>query len=68
MTINLNYLLTRKDFTTSLNNTLNEIVAGEGFLWTEVTGPQALTTNNGYVTNNSSLVTLTLPVTAAFGG
>lgn len=36
--------------------------------WTEVTGTsQSMAINNGYVANNASLVTLTLPATAAVG-
>lgn len=40
-----------------------------GFDWNEVLvmGPTAMAVNNGYVANNAGLVTLTLPVTAAFG-
>ncbi len=38
------------------------------FAWNEVTGTsQAGAVNNGYVTNNVGLVTVTLPSTAAFG-
>ena len=39
------------------------------FLWSEVivVGPTSMVANNGYVTNNAAPVTLTLPVTAAFG-
>jgi hypothetical protein len=41
---------------------------GSGIGWTEVTGTtQAATPDNGYVSNNVSLVSVTLPVTAAFG-
>lgn len=41
---------------------------GSGIGWTEVTGTtQAMVADAGYVANNGSLVTLTLPVTAAFG-
>ncbi len=41
---------------------------GSGIGWTEVTGTtQAMTADSGWVTNNGALVTLTLPVTAAFG-
>lgn len=41
---------------------------GSGVGWTEVTGTtQAMVPDGGYVTNNAGLVTLTLPVTAAFG-
>lgn len=39
-----------------------------GFSWTDVSGTsQAMSPFNGYVADNSGLVTLTLPVTAAFG-
>lgn len=39
-----------------------------GFSWNEVTGTsQAMAVNSGYVLNNASLVTATLPSTAAFG-
>ncbi len=41
---------------------------GSGIGWTEVTGTtQAMIADAGYVANNGSLVTLTLPATAAFG-
>lgn len=41
---------------------------GSGIGWTEVTGAsQAMVADNGYVANNAGLVTLTLPLTAAFG-
>jgi len=41
---------------------------GSGIGWTEVTTTsQAATADNGYVTNNAGLVTVTLPATAAFG-
>jgi hypothetical protein len=41
---------------------------GGGYTWTEVTGTtQTMTANNGYITNNPALVTLTLPATAALG-
>lgn len=39
-----------------------------GLSWTDVTGTtQAVAVNNGYVADNASLVTFTLPGTAAFG-
>jgi len=39
-----------------------------GIIWNEVTGTsQAAAVNNGYVANNASQVTITLPDTAAFG-
>jgi len=41
---------------------------GSGIGWTEVTGASVtMSADNGYVTNNAGLVTLTLPATAAFG-
>lgn len=41
---------------------------GGGITWNEVTGTtQAISVNNGYIANNGSLVTLTLPATAAVG-
>lgn len=41
---------------------------GSGIGWTEVTGTsQSAVADNGYVTNNAGLVTVTLPTTAAFG-
>lgn len=41
---------------------------GSGIGWTEVTGTtQAMTADSAWVANNAGLVTLTLPVTAAFG-
>jgi hypothetical protein len=43
--------------------TLNSI--GGGLTWTDVTGTtQSMAVNNGYLADNSSLVTLTLPSTA----
>jgi hypothetical protein len=41
---------------------------GSGIGWTEVTGTsQTMAADNGYVSSNPALVTLTLPATAAFG-
>lgn len=41
---------------------------GGGMTWTEVTGTsQSAAVNNGYITNNVGLVTVTLPSTAAVG-
>lgn len=41
---------------------------GGAMTWTEVTGTsQAAAVNNGYITNNVALVTVTLPSTAAVG-
>lgn len=46
-----------------------QLAASSGFTWNEVVvmGPTSMVANNGYVANNAGLVTLTLPVTAAFG-
>lgn len=55
----------------SIANAANSVTisgTGSGIGWTEVAGTsQAMTADNGYVANNAGLVTLTLPVTAAFG-
>lgn len=41
---------------------------GGGITWNEVTGTsQSMAVDNGYIANNASLVTLTLPATAAVG-
>lgn len=41
---------------------------GGGYQWTEVTGTtQAIAANQGYISSNGSVVTLTLPVTSAVG-
>jgi hypothetical protein len=46
-----------------------QLAGSSGFTWNEVVvmGPTSMVANNGYVANNAGLVTLTLPVTAAFG-
>ena len=42
--------------------------SGGGLTWTEVTGTtQSASADNGYITNNESLVTVTLPSTCAVG-
>lgn len=47
--------------------TINSTASG-GLTWNEVTGiSQSASINNGYITNNASLVTVTLPSTAAVG-
>lgn len=55
----------------SIANTAGHITisgTGGGYSWTEVTGTtQAISVNNGYIANNSGLVTLTLPATANVG-
>lgn len=41
---------------------------GQGITWNEVTGTsQTAAVNNGYITNNAGLVTVTLPSTASIG-
>jgi len=43
-------------------------IASTSLVWNEVTGTsQAAAVNNGYITNNAGLVTVTLPSTAAVG-
>lgn len=50
------------------NNSITINATGGGITWTNVTGTsQALAVNNGYTADNVGLVTLTLPVTAAYG-
>ncbi len=47
----------------------NPLIAVTGIVtWSEVTGTsQAMSVDNGYIVNNASLVTLTLPATATIG-
>jgi len=43
-------------------------VVGGGFTWTDVTGTSdTMVAQNGYVANNASLVTLTLPSSSTIG-
>lgn len=43
-------------------------IPGGGIAWSEVTGTtQTASVDSGYITNNASLVTITLPTTAAVG-
>lgn len=50
------------------NFDLVETGGGGGITFNEVTGTsQAMAVNNGYIANNASLVTLTLPSTASVG-
>lgn len=47
---------------------LSDITGGSGITWTEVTGTsQTASADNGYITNNAGLVTVTLPTTCAVG-
>ena len=63
--------LTSTDSSVTITNgagSINLAVAGGGVLWTEITAAAvALAVNNGYVLNRATLITATLPVTAAFG-
>jgi hypothetical protein len=53
--------------TTFAGTTINAVGAA-GITWTNVTGASiVMAPENGYVANNSGLVTLTLPTTAGFG-
>jgi hypothetical protein len=46
----------------------SSVSGGSSFTWNNVTGTtQAMSADNGYITNNAALVTLTLPSTAALG-
>lgn len=48
--------------------TINASGGGGGISWNEVTGTsQAASVENGYIANNASLVTITLPSTASVG-
>lgn len=48
--------------------TITISASGSGVTWNDTTGTSAtLAASNGYVADNGSLVTFTLPVTAAFG-
>lgn len=50
------------------NNSITINGVGGGLTWTAITGAsQAMTSNNGYIANRSSLVTFTLPTTSAVG-
>ena len=56
-----NRKMTRANFVAGLGG-------GSGITWTEVTGTsQAAAADNGYIANNASLVTVTLPSTCAVG-
>ena len=53
-------------FTVDENGVIS--ASGGGLTWTEVTGTtQSASADNGYITNNESLVTVTLPSTCAVG-
>lgn len=54
--------------TSAATNTLIIDATGGGFTWNEETGTSAtMAVENGYIANNASLVTLTLPATATVG-
>ena len=55
------------NFTVDANGFV-QLAGVAGFVWNEVTlGAANMAANNGYVSNNAGLVTLTLPALAAFG-
>ena len=49
------------------DNTWQVVSSGSSTTWQTITTSQAAAINNGYVVNSASLVTLTLPATAAVG-
>jgi len=56
------------DYFTVDGNAFVSLTGISSFFWIEVTGTSdSMVVNRGYVANNAGLVTLTLPVTAAFG-
>lgn len=64
LTVDRTYTFPDNDGTIAL---LSDITGG-GFVWTDVTGTsQSMVINNGYIANNTSLVTCTLPSTAVVG-
>ena len=55
-------------FTVDENGVISVSGGGGGITWNEVTGTtQSASPDNGYIANNSSLVTITLPATCAVG-
>lgn len=55
-------------FTVDENGVISVSGGGGGITWNEVTGTtQSASADNGYITNNESLVTVTLPSTCAVG-
>lgn len=55
--------------TTSITfSLLSTTTSPAGFMWNSVTGTsQAMSGNNGYITNNAGLVTITLPASSSVG-
>ena len=55
-------------FTTGANSlNLEAATASGSFVWSVITTSQTAAINNGYITNSASLITVTLPATAAVG-
>ncbi len=65
---NINFLESGSITITGSGSDITFNATGGGLMWVEVTTTsQAMSVNTGYVANNGALVTLTMPVTAAFG-
>lgn len=65
---NINFLQSGSIAITGSGNNITFNATGGGLSWVDVTTTSAtMVVNTGYVTNNGSLVTVTLPATAAFG-
>lgn len=63
-TLEINYLA---GVTANLQTQLNGITVVPNMPWSTLTGDTTMVVNRGYVTNSASLITLTLPATAAVG-
>lgn len=65
---NINFLNGSAMNITGSGNNITFNAVGMGLQWIDVTGTsQTAAVNHGYVSDNGSLVTITLPTTAAFG-
>lgn len=65
---NINFLQSGSISITGSGSNVSFNVMGGGLTWVEILGTtQSMAINTGYVASNGSLITATLPVTAAFG-
>jgi hypothetical protein len=65
---NINFLNGTAMTITGLGDSITFNSTGGGIVWVDVTGvTQAMSENTGYVADNGSVVTLTLPSTCSFG-